>query len=220
MKAHITYEGLTRVETCNFPEKAMREAILNALIHKNYSSANPIQISVYEDWLMIYNNGELPRGWTTETLKQEHTSEPANPDIAKTFFRAGYVETWGRGTVNIVEYCTQAGLPEPVFEGKWGGLAVIFTKKAGKKPWEETETTRGKDTVKDTLKDTLKLLSGNEHKIVELIKSNPRITAKELSEIIGINIRSTKKNMDKLKVKGLLKRVGSDKKGYWQITDK
>lgn len=149
MKAHITYEGLTRVETYNFPEKAMREALLNALIHKDYSSANPIQISVYEDWLMIYNNGDLPRGWTMETLKIKHTSEPANPDIAKAFFRAGYIETWGRGTVNIVEYCTQAGLPEPVFEGKWGGIAVIFTKHPDEKPWEVMGESSRKDLEKN-----------------------------------------------------------------------
>ncbi|MCD4772279.1 MAG: hypothetical protein K8R41_02715, partial [Bacteroidales bacterium] len=52
--------------------------------------------------------------------KIKHTSEPANPDIAEAFFRAGYIEIWGRGTVNIVDYCTQVGLPEPTFEGKWG----------------------------------------------------------------------------------------------------
>ena len=217
MKAHITYEGLTRIETYNFPEKAMREAILNALIHKDYSSANPIQISVYEDWLMIYNNGDLPRGWTTETLKIKHTSEPANPDIAKTFFRAGYIEIWGRGTVNIVDYCTQVGLPEPTFESKWGGLAVIFTKEAEVRPWESSNNVREKDTAKDTAKDTVKFLSKNEQKIFELINKNPRITANELSEIISINIRNTKKNMEKLKDKGLLKRIGSDKTGYWEI---
>ncbi|MFO7735616.1 MAG: ATP-binding protein [bacterium] len=59
-----------------------------------------------------------------ETLKVKHTYEPANPDIAKVFFRAGYIETWGRGTVNIVEHCKKEGRPEPVFEGKWGGLLL------------------------------------------------------------------------------------------------
>ena len=160
MKAHISYEGLTRVETFNFPENALREALLNALIHKDYSSGNPIQISVYEDWLMIYNNGELPPGWTTETLKHKHTSEPANPDIARSFFRAGYIEAWGRGTINIGEYCVQAGLPAPVFEGKWGGLAVIFIKTSGIKPWETSDgvTDKNSEFRKDFGKISEKML--------------------------------------------------------------
>ncbi len=216
MKAHITYEGLSRVETYNFPEKAMREAILNALIHKDYSSANPIQISVYEDWLMIYNNGDLPRGWTVETLKIKHTSEPANPDIAKAFFRAGYIETWGRGTVNMVDYCTQAGLPEPTFEGKWGGLAVIFTKQQGARPWETTDGVLEKATQKATQKTTQKTTQ----KIIELIKQNPKISRKNLANKIGnITEDGVKYNLNKLKQEGKLKRIGPDKGGYWKIID-
>lgn len=138
LRATIDYEGLTRTETYDFPEAALREALLNALIHKDYSSGNPIQISVYDDWLMIYNAGHLPDGWTIDTLKMKHSSIPANPDIAKVFFRAGYIEEWGRGTVNVVKYCKEAGLPEPVYTDKWGGIAAIFIKKEGHKPWEET----------------------------------------------------------------------------------
>jgi len=66
----------------------------------------------------------LPKGWTVETLKRKHTSEPANPDIANAFFRARYIEIWGRGILNIVEQCTKAGLPEPVYEDKWERLIV------------------------------------------------------------------------------------------------
>ena len=166
-----------------------------------------------EDWLMIYNNGDLPRGWTVDTLKIKHTSEPANPDIAKAFFRAGYIETWGRGTVNIVEYCTQAGLPEPVFEGKWGGIAIIFTKHPDEKPWEVV----GESSEKDLEKDLEKLLSINEKRIFEIIFDNPKITTRELSSIIKINERNIRKNIDKLKNKGLIKRIGSDRGGYWKV---
>lgn len=85
MRANIAYEGLTRTETYDYPENALREALLNALIHKDYSSGNPIQISVYADWMMIYNSGNLPEGWTIDTLTVKHSSMPSNPDIAKTF---------------------------------------------------------------------------------------------------------------------------------------
>jgi ATP-dependent DNA helicase RecG len=231
MKANIGYEGLTRTETYDYPEKALREALLNALIHKDYSSANPVQISVYSDWLMIYNNGELPKNWTVETLKQKHTSEPANPDIAHAFFRAGYIEIWGRGTINIVEDCKKAGLPEPKFTNEWGGLAIIFyaektrdssgkiRDKFSEKIFDKKTKNTVKDTIRDTVKDTVKFLSKNEHKIYEIFKHNPKITSVELSEIIGINLRNTKKNIEKLKEKGLIKRIGPAKGGYWKIME-
>jgi len=219
MKAHITYEGLTRVETFNFPEKAMREAILNALIHKDYSSSNPVQISVYEDWLMIYNNGDLPLGWTTETLKIKHTSEPYNPDIAKVFFRAGYIETWGRGTVNIVEYCKQAGVPEPVFESKWGGLAVIFIKKEGMRPWERGDEVSDKDVTKTDEKLGEKL-GENQRKIINLMKEDPYVSIPKMADKIGISTTAVENNIKKLKMRNIIKRIGPDKGGYWQVLDK
>ncbi len=91
MRANIDYEGITRTETYDFPEAALREAVLNAIVHKDYTSGNPIQISVYDKMIWISNSGTLPQGWTVETLKKHHKSEPANPDIANVFFRAGYI---------------------------------------------------------------------------------------------------------------------------------
>lgn len=205
MKANIAYEGLTRTETYDYPEKALREALLNALIHKDYSSANPIQISVYKDWLMIWNAGDLPKGWTTDTLKRKHISEPANPDIANTFFRAGYIETWGRGTLNIVEYCKKAGLPEPVYEDKWGGLATIFY--AGK----TVEESSPKSSPKSSLKSSLK--------IIQLIATNPNITTIEIAEILDLSKRAVQKNIKKLKEQSKLNRIGPNKGGHWEIID-
>jgi len=219
MRANIAYEGLTRTETYDFPEKALREALLNALIHKDYSSGNPIQISVYSDWLMIYNSGKLPDGWTMETLKKKHTSQPANPDIANVFFRAGYIEEWGRGTVNVVKYCTDAGLPEPVYEGKWGGVAVIFTKKEGSRPWEENEIPT--DTVHTdfgTISERFRNDFGtNELNILKAIYENPYITATELSKLINKSSRTVEKYIALLKKNGIIIRKGAKLGGYWEI---
>ena len=95
IKAIISYEGIHRVETYEYPKDAVREAILNALAHKDYSMGVPIQISVYDEKLMIWNYGQLPEDWTVENLMQKHSSIPYNPDIANAFFRAGFVESWG-----------------------------------------------------------------------------------------------------------------------------
>jgi ATP-dependent DNA helicase RecG len=84
-RALISYEGISRVETYEYPKDALREAIHNAVAHKDYSGAIPIQISVYKDKIMIWNYGQLPEGWTTDDLLQKHSSQPYNPDIANTF---------------------------------------------------------------------------------------------------------------------------------------
>ena len=105
MKAYISYEGLQRIETYLFPASALREALLNAVIHKDYSSGNPIQISVYENKIMFWNSGQLPVNFTIDTLFKKHPSIPYNPLIASAFFRAGYIEAWGRGIEKITNEC-------------------------------------------------------------------------------------------------------------------
>jgi ATP-dependent DNA helicase RecG len=102
MKAWISYEGLQRIEADPVPEPALREALLNAVVHKDYASAIPIQISAYSDKLMIWNPGQLPLNWTVERLLAKHASQPFNPDVANAFFRAGYIESWGRGIERIL----------------------------------------------------------------------------------------------------------------------
>lgn len=98
IKSSISYEGLNRVEKYEYPKDAVREALLNAVSHKDYSGGVPIQISVYNDKLIFWNEGQLPENWTIEKLLDKHPSKPYNPDIANAFFRSGYIESWGRGT--------------------------------------------------------------------------------------------------------------------------
>ncbi len=128
VKALISYEGLNRVETYEYPKEAIREALLNAVAHKDYSGGVPIQISVYKDKLMIWNEGQLPENWTIETLLEKHASKPFNPDLANAFFRSGYIESWGRGISKIIEQCFDFGLPTPLFYFKSSGFWVEFRK--------------------------------------------------------------------------------------------
>ncbi len=93
IKAIISYEGIHRVETYEYPKDALREALLNAIAHKDYSSGIPIQISVYKDKIMFWNDGQLPENWTVENLLSKHSSKPYNPDIANAFSRVGYIES-------------------------------------------------------------------------------------------------------------------------------
>lgn len=126
LKAAISYRGVQRVEIFPVPEAALREAILNAVIHKDYASSIPIQISVYDDKLMIWNPGTLPPEWTVGKLKGKHPSQPFNPDVANAFFRAGLIEAWGRGIERMLTACKAASLPEPEFQNEVTGLWLTF----------------------------------------------------------------------------------------------
>jgi len=113
---------------------ALREAVLNAIIHKDYATGTPVQISVYADKLMIWNPGQLPPSWTAAKLKQKHASLPFNPVIANVFFRAGEIEAWGRGVERIFAACREARFPKPVIE--------TSESDSGKKLWEKVRPKR------------------------------------------------------------------------------
>jgi ATP-dependent DNA helicase RecG len=114
-QAIISYQDGNRDETFIFPEEAVREALFNAITHKDYSSGIPIQISVYPNKMIFWNEGQLPENWTVEKLTQKHPSKPHNPDIANTFFRAGYIESWGRGTIKMINACKAHKIAPPIF---------------------------------------------------------------------------------------------------------
>lgn len=128
IKAPISYEGINRVETYEYPKDAVREALLNAIAHKDYSGGVPIQISVYSDKIILWNEGQLPENWTVKNLLEKHASRPYNPDIANALFRSGYIESWGRGTIKIIIECKQAGIPEPIFSYDSSDISVEFRK--------------------------------------------------------------------------------------------
>lgn len=128
IKAEISYEGINRVEKFDYPKEAVREALLNAFAHKDYSGGVPIQISVYSDKIIFWNEGQLPQNWTLQTLLEKHASRPFNPDIANTLFRSGYIESWGRGTIKIIKECKAAGIPEPIFRYDSSDFSVEIRK--------------------------------------------------------------------------------------------
>lgn len=128
----ISYKGLQRVESWEYPYEAIREVILNAIVHRDYMGA-PIQISVYDDKLIVWNEGSLQEDLTIEDLKRKHSSRPHNPILASAFFKGGLIEAWGRGTIKIVNECKNAGLPEAVIENVSGGISVTLFKNMSKK---------------------------------------------------------------------------------------
>lgn len=141
----ITFEGMHRIEKGEYPVAALREMLLNALIHRTYMGAH-IQLRVFDERISIWNEGSLPHGLTLENLKSEHNSRPRNPKIAKACFMAGYIDTWGRGTLKIIEACKEAGLAEPLIEETNGGIAVTLYNREFGKPSEEIRKKFGRNS--------------------------------------------------------------------------
>ena len=126
LKAAITYQGIQRIERYPVPDPALREAVLNALVHRDYATGAPVQIRVYENRLSIWNPCVLPDGWTVKNLLAPHASTPFNPAIANVFFRSGEIETWGRGIQRIFAACKAAGSPRPLLAFDGTGLTLEF----------------------------------------------------------------------------------------------
>jgi len=122
--APVSYDWMTRIERYPFHPDAVRELVYNALIHTNWARGIPIQIKVMPDRLYISNVAVPPRDLTVEKLLGEHRSEPYNPLIAKTFYRAGYIESWGRGIDKVRRGCKENGNPMATFMLEESGMMV------------------------------------------------------------------------------------------------
>jgi ATP-dependent DNA helicase RecG len=123
----IEFEGMHRIEKGEYPLAAIREMLLNALVHRSYMGAS-IQIRVYDDKISIWNEGTLPEGLTLAALKRSHSSRPRNPIIADVAFKGGYIDAWGRGTIKIIDTCKEAELPEPEMQELDGGFSIALFK--------------------------------------------------------------------------------------------
>ena len=127
LKAAISYYKETRVETYPFARDAVREAVFNALIHCNWADNVPVQIRIEDDAMYVSNCSMLPFGWTVETLLSAHVSKPYNPDIARVFYRAGYIEIWGRGIQKIRDACKNFGTKDPEYIVHGEDIMVKFS---------------------------------------------------------------------------------------------
>lgn len=125
LPGYVSYQGLYRQERLPYPPEAIREALLSAIMHKDYFGG-PIFVWVYDDRLVFFNEGSLIEGLTTADLQKPHISRRRNPTLAMAMFRGGLVETWGRGTLKMIAECRGWGLPDPLFEDKQGGIWVTF----------------------------------------------------------------------------------------------
>ncbi len=182
-------------------------ALLNAIVHKDYSGGSPIQISVYEDKIYFWNDGQLPDNWSVAQLLAKHASKPFNPLIANAFFRTGMIESWGRGIEKIQRECELAGVPAPEYRTDASGLMVKFTAKP-------------EMTVKTPVKMSGQMSEEMTEQIIALLKSDGRLTSATLALRIGKSARTIERNLRKLRESGVIEHIGPNKGGHWVVKEK
>lgn len=201
LKKHLNlrYEikEIRRKEVLEIPEIAMREAIINAVCHRDYfeKGAN-VMVEIFDDRVEISNPGSLPHGMSLEDFGRR--SMTRNPTIASLLHRIRYIEKMGTGINRMKDACKEAGLPEPEFLIT-GFFTVLFRRKAS----ENFGLNFG--------------INETQSKILELVKKNQQITTQKMADFIGISRRSVELGIAELKKQGLIIRKGSRKNGYWEI---
>ena len=215
----VRFEGMQRYEKLEIPKEAMREILYNAIAHKDYTGPD-IQMHVYDDHLEIWNEGELPMGYSQETLYGNHSSKPRNLNIANAFFKAGFIDTWGRGYKKIREGFEPAGIPMPKVENFCGGVQVTIERTQFMKMLNS-----GKNGGRDSSDIPVIELTERQQVIIELISADPTLSAKALSEKMSekmsekssVNERTIERDIAKLKKLDYLRRIGGKKDGHWEV---
>src|SRR3989344_1654953 len=207
LKEHINWRAelkeRVRKEIPEIPLRAITEALVNSLCHRDYTNRKGNEIAIFKDRVEIYNLGLFPDGYDPKDFfTGTERSILRNPLIANTLYLSKDIERWGSGIKRIHDACKEEKV-KVEFKKLKSGFLVVFKRK--------------EEGPKGVLKEVLKDLTENQRKILQSIKKNPKITSEELSEVVGISSRKIRENVRKLKDEGLMRRIGGRKEGYWEV---
>jgi predicted HTH transcriptional regulator len=138
------------------PREVIAEAIVNAVAHRDYTSAASVQVMLFSDRLEVWNPGALPPALTMAKLRQPHASFPANPLLAESLYLTKYIERMGTGTGDMIKRCQEAGLPEPDFRMDGGCFVLTIRRKT---PQVTTQVTTQVGTKSGPSRDQVAILS-------------------------------------------------------------
>jgi len=197
IKRSAKITGTERTEKWEYPIEAIREAITNAICHRNYQINSNVQVRIFDDRLEVWGCGPLPGTLTIEDLKREHNSFPRNKLIAKCFYNVKFIEKWGTGTGRIIRSCLDQDLPEPLFEIKSGNVVVTLKKYR----------------ITDELLNELNI---RQRKAVNYLIEHGKITNKEYRELNPeISSNTALNDLKQLVQKGILTANGETKSRYY-----
>lgn len=229
----------TRAETVQapvayeIPKEVVTEAIVNAVAHRDYTDNSSVQVMLFADRLEVMNSGRLPPPLTVEKLRVAHQSLPANPLIAESMYLLRYIEKMGTGTVDMIRRCAAAGLPEPEFEAGAGFVTRIWRptvheERSASAPAATQETQEivrsttqkpRKTTQKPTQIKSRTTQKSAASRILECLRVEPELTRAALAERVGLTPDGVKYHLKNLKAAGVLRRVGSDRAGHWEVVE-
>lgn len=202
-----------RIDEPTLPILAFREALSNAICHKDYLFNNTaITVAIFDDRLEIWNNGTLPSFLSIDDLKKDHQSYPRNKKIAQVFYLRHIVETWGTGTNKMIALCRELKMPDPVFKEYSGGLSVTFKFK------EKIGFRSGIGTAKGS-PNFLKHPTERHKNILTLLKKSQALSAKEIHNQLSIQIgySTIRADLSALQQQGLVKQIGKGRSSLWQL---
>jgi len=180
-----------REEVWDYPLEALREALINAVCHRDYTMPSNTEVRIYDDNLTIWNPGGLPLGITMEELFEPHKSILRNKGIGAVLYDIGLIEQWGSGISKMQNLCTNAGIPKSVFKESQQGFQVEFRK----------------DIYTEEYLHKLGL-NERQQKAVHHVKTTGKITNQELRELTGVVIRTASRDLEDLVRKGVLMKMG------------
>jgi ATP-dependent DNA helicase RecG len=220
IKKHINlsfeFDGsLERIERWQYPLEAIRELLLNAIVHRDYKNTSDIIIKIFDDKIILTNPGILYGNLTLQDLeKDDYVSSIRNKLLAEAFYLTGDIEKYGTGFVRIRKLLQNYKNVTCKLSEVGDFFRVELLHTAAIDLRKDLET-RLYDLGKD-LKNKFNL-TDNQVRILNAVMKNKTITQNQLSGLVGITSKNIRNNMKKLKEKGLLKRIGPDKGGYWQV---
>lgn len=201
VKRHLSMAAeirdLERDERWEYPLDAVREAITNAVCHRDYADAGNVQVRIFDHGLEVWNPGALPAGLTVDDLRRNHESKPRNKLIARAFFLIRYIEQFGTGTGRMIEECRKAGIPEPEFESRASSFRIVFRKAVA-------------------VDQRFAGLGLNERQLAGLryLQTRGRITMQEYAKATDCSERTAKRDLKEMVEKKVLVRHGRTK-GSW-----
>ncbi len=205
-------EGTYRQSSLEIPPRAIRELIINAVLHRSYINSSDILIAIYDDRVEIVSPGGLLRDLDFKTIKTSPgTSKSRNKALANVFYRMNFVENWGSGIPRSLEEVKKAGIDDIDFIDNSSYVSVIIPRK---RISSSEEKSMSKDSSENNHDNEL---SSNEALILDLIRENSKITQSQIALELNLSKRQVQRFIQKLKVNGFIERIGNNQTGSWKI---
>lgn len=207
-ESNFAVGNLERTDTPALPPEALREALVNAIAHRDYSfHGGAISLAIYDDRVEIWSDGNLPRGVSVAELESRHASKPRNELIAGVLYRRNMIEEWGRGTLKIIDLCVDAELPKPVFiENDYTFCVELEFKNPLSIP-SQSQDKRHKKTTRRQLV------------ILQILADHDALSLKDISKILSASAseRVLRYDLYDLKRQGKIDTIGHGRGSKWYL---